>query len=73
MIETFFPDEKPTCPGCSSADLKHLNGEQLQCVRCGWRIVLDPDGSPRSMINLTAAGRTRRRSRPHNAPWRKSR
>ncbi len=48
------------CPSCKSDRTRHEQDSRHQCNRCGWRFILNADGSTRDFISLSTAGRRKR-------------
>ncbi len=60
---TTIINAKPTCPACSSPDLRPEDSDRWQCRRCGWRIRIAADGSAQSWLTIGTAGRGQARKR----------
>lgn len=58
--------KQPTCPACGSTDLRieDTASGRHQCVRCGWRCIVNANGSARDWLTIGKAGtRPARRKR----------
>lgn len=58
MIQLFV--FAPECPACRSESTHHEHADRHQCDKCGWRFVVQADGTVRDFISLDTAGKKRR-------------
>ncbi|MBS0206626.1 MAG: hypothetical protein JSS49_27430 [Planctomycetes bacterium] len=49
------------CPACRSESTHLEHGDRHQCDRCGWRFILQADGTVRDFISVATAGRKQRK------------
>ena len=62
---------KPTCPACRSDHTHQESNQRHQCDRCGWRFIVDAQGRSRDWLDLSTAGRSRKRPAFRPARFRK--
>ena len=67
--------KQPRCPSCQSPDLRTEDATtgRHQCNHCGWRCVVNANGSTRDWLNIAAGSRDGRNSRRSTQTQRKAR